>query len=459
MTENQLTDIFTDLDDSIFSDGSIDPMGLRMIWTSLGNRIFGNRLNTISTDIRFYTLNLFHHHLLYACEKDHEDKFVNLIGIPPYNNRDDLREGIIIYLECLLTQSITKAIDQADQSDGYNVPGISKLKGLKLNRPNDVRVKCLSVNKNVGILVRQLSLGIHGRHKGPFQEMGIFNRHDYYANTPVWKKANELFAQVPWISLANSLTTIINNRILNAPHRQGSIIKMGIETICSDELVEAYKEIMQPENFRQQPIVDFWEEKLGLLSGTAGNIYKQLKISGSNVSYQDIISKASLIGVEEENRPLLAICAIEPFLTCIEKIVNCLLKRGTSYIDDDILNFVNKWIKNTDISPSIIGSFFDNRSIDEEALKRLKKLIAIYQEAKQTNDSLIFIKKIVSYHTEIMKTRNNLPWVSIGNKNSVTVHRSYMFNQGEIAFLENSDWVNSYYLPTLKSLHRGLYFA
>jgi len=40
--ENRLDNIFTSYDESIFSDGSIDPMGLRIIWTSLGNKILAN---------------------------------------------------------------------------------------------------------------------------------------------------------------------------------------------------------------------------------------------------------------------------------------------------------------------------------------------------------------------------------------------------------------------------------
>ena len=88
--ENLYTDIFTQPDNSIDSDGSIDPLGLLMIWTSLGNRVFHNRLNTVSTNIHFYTLNLFHHAIICELEETHIDKIVNLTGKAPYDNRNDL---------------------------------------------------------------------------------------------------------------------------------------------------------------------------------------------------------------------------------------------------------------------------------------------------------------------------------------------------------------------------------
>ena len=79
MLENTLDNIFTDYDESIFSDSSIDPMGLRIIWTSLGGKIFHNKLNTVSTDIKLYTLNLFHHYLIQKCITEEVDSVNQLI--------------------------------------------------------------------------------------------------------------------------------------------------------------------------------------------------------------------------------------------------------------------------------------------------------------------------------------------------------------------------------------------
>ena len=157
--ENTLDNIFTDYDESIFSDGSIDPMGLRIIWTSIGSKIFHNKLNTISTDIKLYTLNLFHHYLLQKCASEEEDSINKLIRKKPYFNKSDLFEGLIIFLENLL---INATYNQRDSS--LAVPGINKLSNLKNSESKRSTVEKISVNRDKGILIRQYLLGIHGRH-------------------------------------------------------------------------------------------------------------------------------------------------------------------------------------------------------------------------------------------------------------------------------------------------------
>ncbi|MBK9983878.1 MAG: hypothetical protein IPP15_16165 [Saprospiraceae bacterium] len=112
-SNNISVDIFTDHDDSIFSDDSFDPLGLQMVWTSLGNKVFRNRLNTVSTNIRYYTLNLFHHLVIQQLEEKYEDKITNLIGRPPYDNRSDLYDGLIVFLECLLVHVLSS--DNVDE--------------------------------------------------------------------------------------------------------------------------------------------------------------------------------------------------------------------------------------------------------------------------------------------------------------------------------------------------------
>src|SRR5688572_22204004 len=144
--ENNLTDIFTDYDESIFSDGSIDPLGLLIIWTSLGNRIFHNRLNSISTNIRSYTLNLFHHHVIRQACIQHQDKFVNLINKPPYHNSSDLYEGLAIFLECLMAHVIVQTDEPIEVSDTVFLPGVSKLQGIMLHDPANKICKTIPVD-------------------------------------------------------------------------------------------------------------------------------------------------------------------------------------------------------------------------------------------------------------------------------------------------------------------------
>ena len=55
-----------------------------------------------------------------------------------------------------------------------------------------------------------------------------------------------------------------------------------------------------------------------------------------------------------------------------------------------------------------------------------------------------------------MKSRGNLHWVSIGVDNKISVHRSNFISDQYLEYLLSKEWVNSYYLPTVNSLHKGL---
>jgi hypothetical protein len=55
---------FTEYDDDVSSQLNLDPLGLQVIWSAYGQEIFKNRISSISNDVRNYTLNLFHHHIV-----------------------------------------------------------------------------------------------------------------------------------------------------------------------------------------------------------------------------------------------------------------------------------------------------------------------------------------------------------------------------------------------------------
>lgn len=54
----------TEYDDSLSGESYIDPLGTLIIWSAYGQVIFHNRVNSISNDVRNYTLNLFNHYLV-----------------------------------------------------------------------------------------------------------------------------------------------------------------------------------------------------------------------------------------------------------------------------------------------------------------------------------------------------------------------------------------------------------
>lgn len=447
--ENQLDNIFTDYDESIFSDGSIDPMGLRIIWTSIGSKIFHNKLNTISTDIKLYTLNLFHHYLIQKCASEEPDSINKLIRKKPYFNKSDLFEGMVIFLENVL---IHAAYNKRDGS--LSVPGINKLGNLKNNASKKSQVEKIAVNKDRGILVRQYLLGIHGRHKGPFQQMGVFNDNpeDIYNNPEIWKDAAVLFQSAPWKEAATVLTELIKNKLLNPNTKSGAFVEYKVEEVLTPDLTEKYVALLKKSIYVTETIKSFWLNRLGLNQATAGVLYKAyLQQKQNDMDFQQVIIHANN---ESNDSYLDAISAIEPLLTLIDKCINRILNRSTSQIDEDLKDFINHWLENNEVNADKIKLYLSVQFINKEASNRLRKLLDIYNAAKQAQkpaEDLII--HLIKYHQEIMKSRGNLNWVSIGVDNKIAIHKST--NQ-ELAYLKSKAWVNTYYLPTVDSLHKGL---
>ncbi|MDO9256943.1 MAG: hypothetical protein Q7U54_15590 [Bacteroidales bacterium] len=454
LLENNLDDIFTSYDESIFSDGSIDPMGLRIIWTSLGNKIFYNKINTISTDIRYYTLNLFHHYLLYKCTVDWADKINGLVRKPPYINKSDLYEGILIFLENLLTRSTYEAPKM--QPSNYTVPGLSKLKGLLLKDDKDNNGNKLVVKRTSGILVRQYLLGIHGRHKGPFMQMGILNSNSEvpYNNTALWENVGLLFSGNPWKSAAKNLLSLIDSKILSVVPKSGKEIEYKIEEILNPIIIKAYASILTPSLYSGDTVKSFWERQLGLHQGTAANLFTAYKEFTDKSNYQGIIEKAK---DEYKDEIINAIVAIEPFITCIDKMAKRILLRGTSFINDELITTANYWLNLTTIQIDKMEAFLSDVFFNPEAISRLRRLMKIYTSSKQSiNPPIEFIKQLIQYHNEIMKSRGHMHWVSIGSDNKITIHKSLYFTNAELEKLKQPSWINNYYLSTLDSLYKGL---
>jgi len=450
--ENKLTDIFTDFDDSIFTDGSIDPMGLRIIWTSIGSKIFHNKLNTISTDIKFYTLNLFHHYLLQKCISEDEDSVNKLIRKKPYYNKSDLFEGLVIFLENLLTNA---AYNFGDSS--LVVPGKNKLGNLKRNDAKKQTVEKISVNRDKGILVRQHLLGIHGRHKGPFQQMGVFgeNPEDIYNNPSIWKEAADIFIEKPWKEAAEVLSDLIKNKLLKSNTKSGTHIEYKVEDILTQDITEKYVALLYKEIYYTESIRSFWINRLGLNQDTAGILYKEyLKQTTEKIDFQKIIVDANK---SSNDHFLGAINVIEPLLTLIDKCIKRILSSATSEIDSVLISFIDQWLISNEVYENKIKYYFSHTYLNQEAIIRLQKLLEIYITAKkEKKPAEYFILHLIKYHQDIMKSRGNLNWVSIGIENKISVHRSNYISDQYLKYLESKHWVNSYYLPTVHNLHQGL---
>ncbi len=453
--ENNYTEIFTDFDDTIFSDGSIDPIGLQVIWTSLGNRIFQNRLNTISTNIRAYTLNLFHHAVIQHAQETHEEKIVNLVGKAPYDNRSDLYDGIVIFLECLLAHILAQD-NAAEEETAIFIPGANKLHGILINRPEAEIAKFLPVKRNDGILIRHILLGIHGRHKGPFQQMGLFQKTDYYADDKLWKEIRKLFNSGAWNKLMTSLVQGIDKHVLSAKVIGNKPIRVKASAIIDDNLANLYRAALKPANFSNDRLRQFWEYHLGLSNtkSTAGAIYSYIKNAKGETIPQEALQN---LGRIHQDPFLHAINAVEPFIASIQKIMDRLLLRGTSTLEQDVIAFIKKQLKNPAIDITLIKSFLTEDFFNLEAIRRLRELINIYEQNTSPINVQEFASRLISFHRSITSQRGNLPWITISPAYHITQHKSFQYTTSALENQEKDTWVNDYYLRTVISLYKGLH--
>lgn len=448
-------DIFTDFDDSIFSDGSIDPLGLLIIWTSLGNRIFHNRLNSISTNIRSYTLNLFHHSAIQQACSIHEEKFVNLAGKAPYHNHTDLVEGMAIFLECLMAHALIRGENTITVSDHLVLPGVSKLNGFLLHNPKNRICSSIPVDRSNGILVRQHQLGIHGRHKGPFQQMDLFRKQDYYADEKLWKEIAALFDQGAIRSLQKELIQIIEIHILSKkPHGQNAIW-VNVNDVVSDKLIDLYGKVLQEEIITADRFSDFWKHHLGLgtTQTTSGKIFNYVSPSSQKAD-----SQASIRYLAEHHSDSLlqAIKVVEPFIAMVQKVMERMLTRGFKECDKEFCDFVTHQFANPEIEVAGIYPFLREEFFSKEANTRLRALIGFYEACIDPMDPIQFSQELITFHYAIMKQRGNLPWISMSDRGDVTQHRSFAYTASAKELQEGYRWVNDYYLSTVISLKEGM---
>jgi len=173
-----LNKYLTEYNDSLSTESYINPLGMLVIWSSYGRKVFKNRVNSISNDVRNYTLNLFNHYLIRKLINEDSVDMSNALK-SEFISKDNIsfKYACIVYLEKLFVFSILAQEDQAGV-DSAGVLGIVRARHLW----GDTKNPRLPFTKDTSdhILVRQLSLGVSGRYKTPLMEIGYFDNNYNY---------------------------------------------------------------------------------------------------------------------------------------------------------------------------------------------------------------------------------------------------------------------------------------
>ena len=434
----QPMDIFTEYNSNLISQIDRDPLGFQQIWTHFGQKIFNSKTTSVATDIRNYTINLVHHNIIRQLPTK-ANSYWNIVS--KRNDKEGIEKSIIL-LEMMLAHS--RVISGTEWQESRGILGTSMAfkrwqenedsiyLDMDLSDPSWKRENKKSFEM---LLVRQVSLGINGRYKGPFMRMGFFESdYKYSKYSEEWDSIN---------------IYIENNPILK--HLQESIFKSlhGVTKEVSFKKTSlwctAYKNAFSQHEITSDFSLEFWPHHLGFGSGAAKAIFELLiekespcdsEISGQQI-FEEAIKRINSSEIEEVNN-IQNILNIEPILVKLDATFKILLKT-----------------QNTNIDVSNVMKIVDGYNIPSGVPQRLIDLIKLIKKERDV------IKALLTYHNDVMDDRGNMPWIRVLNNGDLKV---YLHGErtGGLEDLEkqlklgNDDWIHPYYIPSMEEIVCGM---
>lgn len=445
---------FTVPDPSLSQDSSVDPMGIQVIWTGLGQHIFQSRITTIANDLRIFTFNLFHHDVINQLLI----LFPDIKGPKRYRGwrtETDIKTGLLMFLEDLVTHVFYNALNSSEE-DSAAIESLGILGMTKVRREyatNEANLT-LVASKRAGILKNQLNLGMTGRYKGPMMNMGYFTRSFEYL--PEFEKdTRRLFNDWKDIKeLRKLLLELLMEVINNSDNKNFPAIRwMDLKRHKRwKHISELYISCFGQRKLDTAP-GEFWKDKLGLNSGAARALYD---IVGNHIHeneirhavyFQEASNYRGLEATDKEH--LERIIRIEPFLSHSEYLLRYLSQHQHKKLTDiaDDLALLRQNIQAA--APTEIPEL-------GMATRRLTELKSAMLAGGTPFD---WVKSVLTYHERIMKLRGGHSWVDIMEDQtfrhhfgpSLPVHVSTVEK-----YLKSNIWYHTYYLETLRNIYKGL---
>ncbi len=431
------SNIFTIPDSSIVQEGSVDPLGMQIIWTHFGQKIFNNKLTTVATDIRNYSVNLLQLYVLYCLENDRSDVFHHAKNkFTDYTNDYDLKAGLLILMEDAMVFSLMMNRNNEELVDTLGLLGSYNAEKQLIKEPAEILIEA---EKSKGVLVRQLQLGVTGRYKGPFINMGLLTKTLKYNGD--WEEVKTIIDQWPeGKELADTLVALICEliEVKSGSHILLSLAELQQKQDTIDQYVRCFGKLNMNLKLRK-----YWEKHLGLEQGAAQALYEQVGVFDNKTHPGIIIQKAQENQTGEAQYQLEQIIRLEPFLSNISQVFYLLTDIGNkklSTLKEQLIQLVER----IDLS-DIVDLQNEN--------PRLKMLAKYVQDAN--GDALKFAEKIVEYHSAIMQNRGGGAWVEVQEDNI----KHYIAQRTPIKtedFIKSNYWYHDYYLGSIRSIYNGL---
>lgn len=461
----QFNQFVTDYDENLTGDTYVDPLGVQVIWSVFGSQVFRNRVNSISNDVRNYTLNLLNHRII----RDLVDDDSVVVGRwleESIGKKSSLsfRQACLIYLENLFTYSLISA----DNNQGVNTAGV--LGGAKGRREyeelNSKPELILSHREDAHLLVRQLGLGVSGRYKTPFMEIGFFDASYHYRlpeSEGLWAKADVLFQHSKNLeSVYNKARSHLADLITMSVKKSSVPPRQCFAKDIPIELKRAYQSAFATAGRVGTETRDFWLASTGLNQGAAGALLQVLDAEAAHPS-QEHVSEAELFqragtrcnldGAIDEARKIQHILTLEPLLAELDLLFTLALHRRHQSIDEVASLWTNMGRNNETLLHAAqrileLPSLFV--VVQGTAKFRLNRLL----EAASLSTVEQQLRELLSYHAGVMRSRGQLPWVIVKGGAQIKVDaRTQSLPEKDKRPL--GTWVNRYYLPQFNNLVNG----
>lgn len=446
---------FTLPDPDITQESSVDPMGLQVIWTYYGQKIFGEKLTTIANDLRVFTFNLFHNHLINRLYMEYSEELQQAKeNFKNWSTDLDIKTGLLIFLEDLVTWTFYEA-----KTNGSN-PSVNVLGILGMSKARIVESSAngkpilLQANKRLGLLKNQLNLGMTGRYKGPMIKMGFYNRAFEIkdSHNPDWEKVNILFKNWPEaLTLQENILKLIVENLFKSEKRDHPQISLEVLRASKywNRISSGYLNCFGSE----KPVAEirmFWKDKLGLMSGAQAALFKEISaLKEGEIIQHNTIFENSLKHVKsevEELNKLESILKVEPFLSHCEYLLRYLAQNGIKKIEDH----------STDLQ-SLRDEIKARANYNlTDAPYQLKKLNAVMIADGPLE---IWISNVLTYHKEVMSKRGGNAWIDMDKEKNLKHYFAPSLNDSLNTipkYLSEKPWWHTYYLETLRSIHKGL---
>lgn len=446
----------TEYDDSLSGDSYIDPIGTLIVWSALGRQVFDDRVNSVSNDVRNYTLNLFHHHLVRRLMLDDEVQLSASLR-RQYGDKNALafKQACLILLENLFVFSLLRHQNMTGVETA-GVLGISKARRGWEQHGEQTQLR-FTHGKEGQVLVRQLGLGVSGRYKTPLMKIGFFDK-DYQYHLPkfqlCWSRAEAFICQKgsSLASLERQVYRFLKEQLAALKH-MGAITFESVPTALSKGYAKAFGSSPAVGTYAR----DFWLAETGLDTGAAGALFEVLvaDLDGENDT-REIVKRAIEYTKRPEDRVKLEqIARVEPFLADCALLFSLMSTRREHSVDAVAKAWRDAYNRGDTRLPELAA-----HAGDIELLPTLKgtqagnRFVAL-QQAARAGSTQEQVQALAKYHGKVMALRGQPAWLSIDDCARIKVH-SRTTAPPPPEHRPPGSWLNNYYLPQFSWLVKGL---